>query len=103
MSKPDACVLIVNSIDTDEYIQDTIDGIRAISKAPTLALAMGDKEKHVRTAYGKSLVTTSELSQEEINSHLKRLTASFNLPAIQILSNRDQERLFKIIVDYFSK
>ena len=101
--KPDACVLVVNSIDTDDYIQDTLNGIRAISKAPTLALAIGDKEKHVRTAYGRSLVTTSELSQEKINSHLKRLTESFNLPAIQILSERDQERLFKIIVDYFAK
>ena len=101
--KPDACVLIVNSIDTAEYIQDTLDGIRAICKAPTLALAMGDKEKHVRTAYGRSLVTTSELSQKEINSHLKRLTKSFDLPAIQILSERDQERLFKIIVNYFSQ
>ena len=27
--KPDACILVVNSIDTEEYIRDTIDGIRA--------------------------------------------------------------------------
>ena len=101
--KPDACVLVVNSIDTDEYIRDTLDGIRAVCKAPTVALAMGDREKHVRTAYGKSLVTTIPLSQDEVNSHLKRVSDAFDLPAIQILSERDQERLLDILVDFFSR
>lgn len=101
--KPDACVLVVNSIDSDEYIMDTLDGIRAVCKAPTVALAMGDREKHVRSAYGKSLVTTIPLSQDEVNSHLKRLADAFDLPAIQILSECDQERLLDILVDFFSR
>ena len=101
--KPDACVLVVNSIDTDEYIRDTLDGIRAVCKAPILAIAMGDREKHVRTAYGRSLVSTTPLSQDEVNSHLTRLADAFGLPAIQVLSERDQERLFNILVDFFSR
>jgi len=63
--KPDACLLVVNSIDSDDYIQDTIDGIRALCHAPTLLLAMSDKEKHVREAYGRTAVKPRPLSEED--------------------------------------
>ena len=46
-AKPDACLLVVNSVDTADYIRDTLDGIRALCQAPVLLLAMSDKEKHV--------------------------------------------------------
>ena len=101
--KPDACILVVNSIDDKEYILDTIDGIRAICKAPTLLLAMGDHEKHIRQAYGRSLVTPKKMDPPTIDGHLKRLEDIFQIPAIEILSNTGQQHLVDEVIRYFSK
>ena len=101
--KPDACILVVNSIDAEEYIRDTIDGIRAVCKAPTLLLAMGDHEKHIRTAYGHSMITPKKMAQSQIDRHLKKLQDSFCVPAIEILSETGQQRLVETVIQYFSK
>ena len=100
--KPDACILVVNSIDAEAYVRDTIDGIRAVCKAPTLLLAMGDREKHVRMAYGRSMITPQKMSQSDIAGHLKRLEDTFQLPAVEILSDEGQQRIVDIVVEYFS-
>ena len=101
--KPDACILVVNSIDTEEYIRDTIDGIRAVCKAPTILLAMGDHEKHIRTAYGRSMITPKKMAQAQIDHHLKKLEDTFCVPAIEILSETGQQRLVETVIQYFSK
>ena len=101
--KPDACILVVNSIDAEEYIRDTIDGIRAVCKAPTLLLAMGDHEKHIRTAYGHSMITPKKMAQSQIDQHLKKLQDTFCVPAIEILSETGQQRLVETVIQYFSK
>ncbi|MYC15491.1 MAG: S8 family serine peptidase [Gemmatimonadetes bacterium] len=101
--KPDACILVVNSIDAEEYIRDTIDGIRAVCKAPTILLAMGDHEKHIRTAYGRSMVTPKKMAQSQIDRHLKKLQDSFCVPAIGILSETGQQCLVETVIQYFSK
>lgn len=100
--KPDACVLVVNSIDDQAYIRDTIDGMRAICKAPTLALAMGDREKHIRAAYGRGTISTRKMEADEIEEHLHRLEASFQIPAVEILSDFGQQRVVETIIGYFS-
>ena len=51
------CILVVNTIDPDEYIRDTINAIQALGKAPTILLAMSDKAKHIRAGYGRTLIT----------------------------------------------
>ena len=101
--KPDACILVVNSIDAEEYIRDTIDGIRAVCKAPTILLAMGDREKHIRMAYGRSMITPKKMAQSQIDQHLKKLEDKFCVPAIEILSQTGQQRLIEIVIQYFSK
>ena len=101
--KPDACILVVNSIDAEEYIRDTIDGIRAVCKAPTILLAMGDHEKHIRTAYGRSMITPKKMAQSQIDRHLKKLQDTFCMPAIEILSETGQQRLVENVIQYFSK
>ncbi len=101
--KPDACILVVNSIDAEEYIRDTIDGIRAVCKAPTILLAMGDHEKHIRTAYGRSMITPKKMAQAQIDRHLKKLEDNFYVPAIEILSETSQQRLVETVIQYFSK
>ena len=101
-TKPDACILVVNSTDSDAYIQDTIDGIRILSKAPVLLLAMSDKEKHARSVYGKTWVASHQMSEGEIQDHLERLEASFGLPAVAIVSEAGQQRMVDIVVNHFA-
>ena len=101
-TKPDACVLVVNSTDSDAYIQDTIDGIRILGKAPVILLAMSDKEKHARSVYGKTWVSSRQMSEGEIKDHLERLEASFGLPAVAIVSEEGQQRVVDVVVNYFA-
>lgn len=102
-TKPDACILVVNSIDADEYIQDTIDGLRALAKAPTLLLAMSDQEKHIRAAYGRTFVKPRPMNSEEITRILHRLEDRFSLPAVSILSEEGQQRMVDTVVNHFAE
>ena len=101
-TKPDACILVVNSIDPDDYVQDTIDAIRSIAKCKCIALAMSDKEKHIRQAYGKSLVSVKSLASAEVQRHISRLRRRFGLPVFCIADIADIEQLTDVAVDYFS-
>ena len=60
-TRPDACVLVVNSIDANDYIRDTLDALRGVAKTRVLALAMSDKAKHPREIMGRTLWTTGRL------------------------------------------
>lgn len=102
-TKPDACVLVVNSIDPEDYVQDTIDAIRSVAKCKTLAIAMSDKAKHVRSAYGRSLVTPEPMSTEAVGQHLARLRDRFGLPAFCISRTYDTERLTDTVLEYFAE
>ena len=102
-TRPDAVVLVVNSIDPEEYIEDTIACLRGLAKAPTIALAMGDKEKHIRAAYGRSWITPRQLSEEEVESHLRRLEDRFGIPAAGILSKAGEDRLVEAVIAHFSQ
>ena len=100
-TKPDACILAVNSIDPDEYIQDTIDALRAFAKAPTLLLAMSDQEKHLRSAHGHTVVNSRPMTAEHIERTLSRLEDRFGLPAVSILSEEGQQRMMDTVVNHF--
>ena len=101
-TKPDACILVVNSIDADRYVGDSIDAIRALAKAPTLILAMSDKEKHIRAAYGRSWVAPRQMRPAEIAAKLGYLENRFGLPAVEIASAQGQRRMAAEIVRYFA-
>ena len=102
-TKPDACILVVNSIDPEDYIQDTLDAIRSIAKCKCIALAMADKEKHIRQAYGRSLVSPKELSAEKVKEHITRLKTRFSIPAFCIADPEDVARLTDVVLDYFAE
>lgn len=101
-TKPDACILVVNSTDSDAYIQDTLDGIRILGKAPVILLAMSDKEKHARSVYGKTWVSSRQMSEDEIKAHLEHLEASFGLPAVAIVAVEGQQRMVDVVVNHFA-
>ena len=102
-TKPDACILVVNSIDPDEYIQDTIDTLRALAKAPTLLLAMSDREKRLRSAQGHTVVNSRSMTAEHIERTLGRLEDRFGLPAVSILSEEGQQRMMDTVVNHFAE
>ena len=100
-TKPDACILVVNSIDPDDYIQDTINAIHSLGKTPTILLAMSDKEKHIRAAYGRTLVAPRQMSREEIDQKLHYLEERFRLPAAEIASEEGQQRIVDAVIGQF--
>ncbi len=100
-TKPDACILVVNSIDADDYIRDTMDGIRAVCKAPTILLAMSDKEKHIRAAYGRTMINPQQMSREQIDEKLQYLKQTFNLPAVEIVSEEGQQKMLETVLQFF--
>lgn len=102
-TKPDACILVVNSIDEDKYIQDTIDVVRGLVKAPTILLAMSDKAKHVQSAYGRTFVTPKQMSPQQINVRLQQLEETFDIPAVEIVSPEGQRKMANVVVNYFSE
>ena len=101
-AQPDACILVVNSIDPDEFIQDTIDAIRVVAKASVIALALSDKEKHIRAAYGRSWVTPRQMTPQEIANRIAHLEDRFRLPAAEILSTHGQTRMVNAILSHFA-
>ena len=102
-TQPDACILVVNSIDPEPYIQDTIDAIRTIGQAPVILLAMSDKEKQIRVAYQRSWVAPRQMSRAEVARSLERLETRFGLPAVEIVSETGQRRMTDVVVQHFAR
>ncbi len=101
--KPDACVLVVNSVDADDYIQDTIDGIQALCHAPTLVLALPDQEKHIQQAYGRTAIKPRSMSEDKVSQKLRHLEETFSLPAICIANPTGIHVAADVIVKYFAE
>ena len=94
---------MVNSIDPDDYILDTLNALRSLGKAPTILLAMSDKKKYISTAYGRTLVQLRQMARGEIVHKLQYLENKFGLPAVEIVSEQGQRRMVDTVVGYFSK
>jgi len=101
-TRPDACILVVNSIDPVDYIRDTIHTLRAIAKAPTILLALSDKEKHIRTAYGRTLVSPRQMTPEEIAQRIEKLEFTFGIPVVEILSDEGQQKAIETVLKYYA-
>ncbi len=101
-TKPDANILVVNSVDDGEYIRDTMNTLKAITKGPVICLAMSDKEKHIRAAYGRTLISPRQMSKEEIKEKLAYLEDRFEIPAVEIVSEEGQQRMVKAVISYFA-
>lgn len=100
-TKPDACILVINSLDPDQYIRDTIDSLRIIGQAPTILLAMSDKEKAVGKYFGRSWISHREIPQRELKKRLLNIESKFGIPAVSIASPTDQDKMVEIVIDHF--
>lgn len=100
-TRPDACILVVNSIDPDDYVRDTIRTLQAVAHSPTILLAISDKAKHVRTAYGRTLVSPRQMTPDEIDERLEHLEMTFGIPAVLISDEEGQRKAVERIVEYY--
>ena len=101
--KPDACILVVNALDPDDYIQETIDGLRAFAKAPTLALATSDNEKRITKLMGKKTCVSSPASRGEHERRVRQLREKFGVPVVSTASKEGAEVLCEVLTQYFSE
>lgn len=101
-TKPEACILVVNDIDPEEYIEDTIAGLWSVGQAEVIALAVSDRGKQVNQRHGRSWTAQRESSARELSETCKRLEDRFKLPAVQITSADGIERLCASVIDHFS-
>jgi uncharacterized NAD-dependent epimerase/dehydratase family protein len=102
-TKPDAYILTVNSIDPDEYIQDSINALKALGKGKTILLTMSDKEKDIRSAYGITRVVPRQMPPEEMKVKLAHLEDRFCIPATEVVSEEGQEKLAGTVIHYFAE
>ena len=100
--KPDACIVVVNDTDTQDYIQDTIDVIRSLVKAPTIALAMSDQKFHLNKLYGRPRLTPKKMDPDYIKKRLMWLEDTFHLPAESIVSEDGIQRITQTVIQFFS-
>ncbi|MCC7263565.1 MAG: S8 family serine peptidase [Candidatus Latescibacteria bacterium] len=101
-TRPDACVLVVNSIDPEQYIADTLEGLRVVGRAPAILLAMSDQEKQWRQAWGRGWIGQRQMDPAQIEAHRRRLEDRFGLPAVSILSPEGQERMVETVLAHFA-
>ncbi len=100
-TQPDACVLVVNAGDPEAYVEDTLQGLRAVAHCPVLALAMPDRDPLVRSRIGRRVVGSRSLSPAAVRCHCSRLERHFGLPAACIADPADQQRLVEILLAHF--
>lgn len=101
-TRPDACILVVNSIDPEEYIADTLEGLRVVGRAPAILLAMSDQEKQWRQAWGRGWIGQRRMEPAQVEAHRRRLEDRFGLPAVSILSPEGQERMVETVLAHFA-
>lgn len=99
---PDAYILVVNSMDDFDHIQQSIDVLEGVGKGKTILLAFSDKKKEVRNLWGRSYVVHNPLSDEEIQEVSERLEAHFEIPATEIISDRGRKKMTTIVENFFS-
>ncbi|MBW2603512.1 MAG: S8 family serine peptidase [Deltaproteobacteria bacterium] len=101
--RPDAYVLVVNSIDSLEYIQDTIHVLQSLGKSKVIALVFGDMKKEFRSGFGRDIMICEKLTHAEIEETVLRLENRFGVPATEIISQQGQLKLVNAVIDYFAE
>ena len=100
--RADSFILVVNHLDDDRFIQDTIDVLRIVGKGRTILLALSTRRKKIVRSFGRRIVSSKEIGQDEQAEHLRRLEGRFGIPAISILDKRDARRLVDIVLNAYS-
>ncbi len=96
---PDAYILLVNSIDKSEFIQENIRVLESLGKGKVILLVFSDKKKIVNDTV--NTVVSQPLSQEEICQTTSRLESTHRIPATEIISAEGRKKMADVVVDFF--
>jgi peptide maturation system protein (TIGR04066 family) len=102
-TRPDAYLLAVNTIDTDDYIQDSLNTLKALGQGKTILFLLSDKEKQLRTVYGRPVMETRQLTLTGLEKHFERLEKRFGIPATEVVSEQGRKKLLDTVINYFRK
>ena len=100
---PDAYILLVNSVDEFDFIQENIDALKAIGKGETILLVFSDKKKALKTTLRHVSVVHEPLTKKEIQNFISELETHFGIPATEIVSNEGQKKMVDAVIDYFAE
>ncbi len=100
---PDAYVLVVNSIDEHDFIQENINVLKGLGKGETILLVFSDKRKKVVNNYGRSSIINQPLSSQEIAEIASRLENRFGIPATEIVSEQGRQKMATTVENYFAE
>lgn len=98
---PDAYVLVVNSMDEEAFIQQTMDTLKALGKGKTIALVFSDKRKEEKTHLGRSFFSSIQMSAAEMAATAARLESRFQLPVTEVVTETGRQKLVTAAVDFF--
>jgi uncharacterized NAD-dependent epimerase/dehydratase family protein len=101
-TKPDACILVVNATDEDDYVRATIATLESLAQTRVLALAISDQQRSAEVRHGRSWVTTSVPEKVDQQTLLERLSMAHHLPAFCIGEPAGILGLMKLVVSAFS-
>ena len=100
-TKPDACILVVNATDDDDYVRATIATLESLAQTRVLSLAISDQQRSAEIRHGRSWLKTSTPNKANQQMHLERLAQTHQLPAFCIGESGDILRLTKLVVSAF--
>ena len=96
---PDAYILLVNSIDEPEFIQENIRVLESLGKGKVILLVFSDKKKIVNNTV--NTVGNQPLSQAEICQTTLCLESTHGLPATEIISPEGRKKMADVVIDFF--
>ena len=76
--KPDASILIVNTCDSDAYIQDAIEALRIMGQSATILLVV-----------------------ENDGNRMDALEKKYEISVVDIQNDEDCKKMAEVVIDYF--
>lgn len=99
---PDAYILLINSIDEFDYIQDNLNVLKGLGKGETILLVFSDKKKEVLNSFGKSSVVQKPLTKDEIADTIKKFEDRFGIPTTEAISPEGRQKMLTAVENYFT-
>ena len=96
---PDAYILLVNSIDEPEFIQENIRVLESLGKGKVILLVFSDKKKIVNDTV--HTVVSQPLCREEICQTVLRLESTHCIPATEIISAEGRKKMADVVINFF--
>lgn len=99
---PDAVVLVVNSSDEHEFIEESIAAIKALVKAAVILLAFTARRKTAVQRLGRSFVTHDAMPPEEVAATIAALEERFGTPVADMSSDSGRSKIAEVILSRFA-